>query len=348
MTRLVGLALAVLSACSAGTDPVPPPADIAHRVEAGGHAASVLAAVEALVARPELAAGDAWQPFDDWAIRANWLRFYRDWNTGGSGEFGAPERAVEVVATYARLLEERGVEFILAPIPTRLQIYPDRLPGVDPIDDFAGADLAQARFLDGVARAGVEVADLFTAFLAARHDAAENSDRLLFHDYDHHWTPRGVALAADLVAERVRGRAWFTPGPARAGVDFELRRERQMCALRGPASDDYAREVELWLERVLTPEGKPAHKKDRASPILLLTDSYGKFYRSLGGDFANLLYARLGMRIDVIAIDGGGAVGVWEALARREGALAGKRLVIWLCGTRAFAAPELAVVEPGR
>lgn len=277
----------------------------------------------------------------------NWLRFYRDWNTGGSAEVGTPERAALVVTEYARLLAERGVEFLLVPIPTRLQIYSDRLPGVEPSEDFAGADLAQAAFQDACSRASVEVADLFSAFLAARHSASEDADRSLFHDYDHHWTPRGVALAADLVAERVRGRAWFMPGQARARVDFELRHERQTCGLRGPVPDDYAQDVELWLERVLTPEGKPAHKKERASPILLLTDSYGKYCRSLGADFASLLYARLGMRIDFIAIDGGGAAGVWDALARRRNALDGKRLVIWLCGTRAFGMPDLAVAEPG-
>ncbi|MCC5830758.1 MAG: hypothetical protein JJU36_15030 [Phycisphaeraceae bacterium] len=108
----------------------------------------------------------------------------------------------------------------------------------------------------------------------------------------------------------------------------------------------------FWAEPVGQPDDESASeaapidqwRPDTRSPILLLGDSFTNIFsrKAMGwGDSAGLaeqLAYELALPLDVIAINGGGALASRQALAadlaRGEDRLAGKRLVIWQFATR--------------
>lgn len=288
-----------------------------------------------------------------WSLESFELRNYLAWNIPGPAsadgtafalDFEAENHPLRVILHYARMLAAEGIDLLVVPIPNRLRVYADRLPGVEESDDFPGADVNYAHFLLALTEAGVEVVDLLPAFLAARHDRSGQDDERLFLDHNVHWTPRGAALAAETIAARLRELEWFTDGPAVAGVDFEERLEAALFEV--PTRNPLAREpITLWFRRVLDGQGQPAAVRDRQSPILWLGDSFSGWYSEQASDLLRLTYARTGHRMDVIRGDGTGVASGWRSLRRRGDALAGKRVLVWEFNLGLLLGAEIPQVE---
>ena len=79
---------------------------------------------------------------------------------------------------------------------------------------------------------------------------------------------------------------------------------------------------------------------DDSSPVLLLGDSFTNIYRRKemewgeGAGLGEQLMLRLGVGVQVIAINGGGATAVRETLAQKPAALRHKKVVVWACSAR--------------
>jgi len=292
-----------------------------------------------------------WVGFEGWASRCIELAEFLDWNGAGSldGKTAASaERNLEAIASLARTLESRGIEFLVVPVPKRIQVYPDRIPGVSAQSEFTGFDPAHARFLLELTDAGVEVLDLLPLFASRRYGDPEREDMHLFHDYDQHWTPRGVALAADAIAEWLRV-VGVQVGPAKPGVDFLIRREQAEYTFRHREFAEVTKEpVELWFDRVLGSDGEKLRVKDRASEILVLGDSFSHHLANEQSGLVRLLYARMRRPLDAITIPSGGAHAVWSSLARREHPLAGKRAIVWVFAARVLTGDVIKLVDLSR
>src|SRR4030095_16790609 len=141
---------------------------------------------------------------------------------------------------------------------------------------------------------------------------------------DTHWTPRAMAEAARDLALEISS-ILSTPSDGRPEVAMHSGRIRArgdlVEMLRLPEGADAFPAEELDLE---VPDSLPARAvADLASPILLIGDSFTRVFSdaALGlGEGAGLgehLAAELARPIDVIALSGGGARAVREALARR-------------------------------
>ncbi len=271
--------------------------------------------------------------------------FLQAWNTTPEGgvapamNFESPDSFAGMLRAYARELEELGIQLLVVPIPLRIQIYPEHLEGVPEQLEFTGYGAGMAPTLLSVAEDGIEVLDLLPAFSAARYGEFNEADERLYFDYDLHWTPRGVGLAADEIAGRIKRTQWFTQGPERQGDNFLVKREQGNWSILNNKKLDLLearRPVKVWFERVLTEEGESAHEKDAQSQILLIGDSFSGIFNGKGADMASLLYARLGHRIDTITLPGGGS-SIWKSLSRRgKDGMKDKRVVIWLCSVRDF------------
>lgn len=132
---------------------------------------------------------ESWSQLSGWGIRAIELWTYL--TMSGPDEDGAVlaldvQRAghpVQVLSALTRDLAARGVTLVVVPVPKRLQVYPDRLPGIAPVEDFAGADVPWATLIVSLLEAGVQVIDLLPDFLAARYDESGEDDRLLYLEY---------------------------------------------------------------------------------------------------------------------------------------------------------------------
>lgn len=338
-------------------------ADAAIRaMEGSGAHESLMAAIA-----PYLAEGEVpdWIPFDGWAAKGSELSTYHRWNTPDpvtgivpALDFERENHAVNVLAYYAKELASRGIELFVVLVPSRIQVYPDRIPGVAPQpESFAGVGPGYARVLRALADAGVEVIDLLPALAGARYDRSGEDDERVFLDYDHHWTPRGAEIAAKVIAARLRELRGLGSGPAREGIDFEVRRElgpwkaMQLEREDGgfvPVTEHAVAEVDqpvnVWFRRVVTPAGERVEVEDRASPILLLADSFGGYYEGADSDIKRLLYAETGAKVDKIVLLGAGGRTAWKAVARRGDDLAGKKVVIWLFTARSLANENLKTI----
>ena len=284
---------------------------------------------------------------EDSILRAE-LLFHLTWNRPRVGrdeplatDFEAPDHPIHVIEHYARELKARGIDFLVVPVPSRVETYPERLRLEVNASQLVG-DRGFAQFLLELTQRDVETIDLFRNFEGARYVDDPDDDRELFFHYDHHWTQRGMELAADDIAARVREMEWFEPGPFVEGEHFERRTEVagwKLFSKYAPESTPVA------FRRVVNADGGRAHQKSKDSPILLLGDSFAAQYKKESCDLASQLFARLGTPIDTITVSAGGSTKVWETLARRDDPFAGKKLVIWVFHSRALGNAKMQVVK---
>lgn len=319
-------------------------------LETSGRSEELVRAAKALFEEPPRR---SWFHQEDLSIAGHELEFLCRQNTPDQRDPDGPIRALDlrrkhhplpVMVGYAEALAERGIDLLVVPVPSRLQTQPDLVPGVTPREDCEGGDLGTTRLLLALNEAGVEVLDLLPAFAAARRKAGEGEGGRLHLNYNPHWNPRGVRVAAEYIAERVRGLEWFEQGPHERGRDFFLRQERLPCSSPqyGPDPDQT---VEIPYDRVLTASRRAAHERDLNSPILLIGDSYSAVYRKEGADMASHLYAQLGFGLDFISLAQGGANSVWQAVARRPKGLRGKKLVIWMFAMNVLGSEDMIHVD---
>ena len=149
-------------------------------------------------------------------IGTNGFLYYRhdlEYAVGGDLEKQRKgKNPLPIIVAFKKKLEEHGVDFLFIPVPTKLDVYPDELdPAGKPfvgkvINPFA------RKFLLDLAHSGVEVVDLLPRFLAARAaDATEKEP--VYQKQDTHWTDRGLRMAAEIIAARVKQYGWY-PGLA--------------------------------------------------------------------------------------------------------------------------------------
>ena len=276
--------------------------------------------------------------------RRNWL-FYRqavDYVTGPPIGSGAASRRLEppdtgagpaaAIVDFHRQLQAAGVELLVVPVPVKPSLYPERLwQGTDP---FAlPNNPGYAGFVASLETAGVKVFDLGPTLLDAKREG-----RQLFLARDTHWTPGGMALAAETVAKAVRGLPLW-PDLAAGAEPFDERQVEfegagDLAGMLAYAGAKPGRPERLVLTQTIATRSGLS-PLSRESPILLLGDSLTAVFSDsrlgLGqrGGFAERLASRLRLPIDVIAMPAGGASRARRALALRPRPLAGKRLVIW-------------------
>lgn len=290
------------------------------------------------------------------SLRDTWMVL--TWNRGTA----RPGRTVEQeergkregvagIALLARKLRERGTELVLVPIPRLHQVHPERLaPGLEVPADFVGVDPATTLYLGELTAAGVTVVHLTPAFAAERESAAAEDDRFLFHAYDNHWTPRGVRLAADEIAKVVTGLEGYESGALAEGADWRVDHHEVVFKVpppRGNAVPPLDPLTRVWIDAIVDEAGAPALPPDPTSPILLLGDSNAQWYTEHAAAIGDQLGARLGRRLDVIALPGSLADGVWKSVARRTRpgeTLSDKKVVVWVFELNMLLDAELAGV----
>ena len=255
---------------------------------------------------------------------------------------GRDERAwnpLPALDEFHRALSARGIELIVAPIPVKPSIYPERFSA-----RFAGAQAAvqnvsYARFLAGLRNAGIAHVDLNEVLWGAR--AAPDS---VFLATDTHWSPAGVAAGAAALAGAIERMdlSWrLSPvSYSRSPVEVAGRGDTvTMLDLTNRAAET------VTLQRV-SRDGQP-WAPDPDAEVLLLGDSFANIYAvptlgwGSGAGLAAQLCASLGRAVDTLAINDNGSYAPRGALAsgihRGRDRLAGKKVVVY-----AFASRELA------
>lgn len=335
----------------------------AGRIEAFGREPEFRAALERLVEpfREVTDEPKRWAPvargFASITTAESWLR----WSSPAPGrelpvalDFGLELHPSAAIVDLARQLNGHGVEFLLAVFPNRLELDPaaidpaflatgERPDGggeATPPAPFRGMVGPTTRFLLALCEAGVEVVNLAPVFAAALEaDTPEGCSRELFLLGNKHWTPRAAELAAEAIAARIREMPWFTPGPATEGEHFSLKPRVIDVGSPGTGQAEGAPKERVALDMV-RPLKPLSRGECRESPIVLLGDSYAKFYSDHDAGIGAHLRRFTGWPIDEITPMGGAEKQCREALARRRDGLRGKQVVIWLM--------QDEVLRPGR
>jgi hypothetical protein len=152
----------------------------------------------------------------------------------------APTRRASVCGAVVRFreqLRERGIELLVAPIPGKPSVYPDRLTrraGAAPKDVRSPTeDLIRALEAQGVA-----TVDLFGTFRRYRDEHPLDGDgNALYLARDTHWTPRGAQLAAGETARRLRALGWMGADTGGAAGPVRLRTQSVVVARHGDVLD---------------------------------------------------------------------------------------------------------------
>ncbi len=127
---------------------------------------------------------------------------------------------VSAIAAEAARLGRDGVELVVAPVPPKAIIYPDRLaPALDVPIPVPRLDAALQDIYRDLQAQGVRVIDMTQAFIRDRF----HHEGPLYCRQDSHWSGVGCVVAAEIIGaavrdlavlealpERTYGLAWFT------------------------------------------------------------------------------------------------------------------------------------------
>jgi lysophospholipase L1-like esterase len=268
--------------------------------------------------------------------RDGWL-FYKpgfdDMVSRGSGMPWATNDPVTAIVAWRDALAARGIQLLVMPAPNKESIYPDYLtrrakPGQTLIST-PTRDLLQR-----LKSANVECVDLFALFAHARTNAARAGAPLLYLEQDSHWSPAGVALAAQAVAQRLAEKGWV--------------RSSRTSYFEKPLAVEHLGDVVRMLqsaqiEKSTVPEKVPCVQvfregggslyQDQAdSEVLVLGDSFLRIYQQDepgGAGFIAHLAKELKRPLTSLVSEGGASTLVRQELNRRPALLKNKRVIVW-------------------
>jgi alginate biosynthesis protein AlgX len=122
------------------------------------------------------------------------------------------------VQRFSQALEAQGIKLITIPIPNRPALYSENIDTKNAFQAKYKPEVARANYSDSVERfrkLGISTINLQEAFLQHNKDSEP-----MFFARDHHWTPAGARLAAQLVKTEMQTSAQFKSLPK---VQYETR-----------------------------------------------------------------------------------------------------------------------------
>jgi len=254
------------------------------------------------------------------------------------------------VVEFKDYLKQLGVDFLLVPVPTKADVFPDKLAGVK-LPGARGKKRAipvinpyGRKFLLELNRAGVDVVDLLPVYLGARGRKLKRGQEPLYQPQDTHWTDRGLRMAARVIGQRIKRYPWYAAlRKRRRKFRYKLkrttfRRQGDLVSRLAAREQRRFRPAKLFAHQVLTRRGK-LFEDDASSPIVVLGDSFTGVYQRTdcgsAGVSAHIAH-QIRHPVDLVMSYGGGPNVRNKLLTRDEKALGRMRLLIWLFAARDF------------
>ncbi len=242
------------------------------------------------------------------------------------------------IVDFQKQLKARGIDLLVVPVPPKAAIYPEKI-----LPEFKGGSDDAAPILHSfyaeLRAAGIDVLDLMPLFLKNRDDKRG----AVFCKTDSHWSGLGCMLAAQAIAESVRGK--LTAGGSRKEYVSEWKEngiEGDLPSLLPPGSPKMHPEKITVRSVSEKGTGNPV-QPDANSPLLLLGDSHTLVFHDFLSERAGLvdqLAQELGFAPDLIGTRGSGATPVRISLYRHSlknpDYLAKKKVVVWCFAAREF------------
>lgn len=245
------------------------------------------------------------------------------------------------IRDFNRELKELGIKLIVMPVPAKPTLKASNLYKHYPDDIPLPQNPSYATFINTLREEGIEVFDCL--------ETLANHKKAGYLKQDTHWKPSGAALAAEMLARRIRTLNLLPKQPP-AGYtrrEVDVANKGDIAAmLRLPEGDRFYNPEWAELFQVISPDQKLWTKSDH-SDVLLLGDSFANIYSmpalnwGVSAGLAEQLSYYLQRPVDRITMNDNGSFATRLELARRQRAglhpLQGKRIVIW-----EFAARELS------
>jgi acetyltransferase AlgX (SGNH hydrolase-like protein) len=234
------------------------------------------------------------------------------------------------IVSFRDMLAERGIHLLVLPAPGKASVYPDMLTS-RALDAQDAVNPETVQLLDNLKAAGVEVVNLFDLFKQSRQD---ESNSPLYLAQDTHWSPEGMHLAAQTVAQRLLDLGWVEEGTTSYTLEpAPLRRHGDVIRMmNAPRIEQTFAPEEVRCAQVVTPGTGAPYTDSTESDILVLGDSFLRIYETdepgSAGFIAHLAHA-LGTPLASIVNDGGASTLVRQQLYSKPELLEGKKVVIW-------------------
>jgi alginate O-acetyltransferase complex protein AlgJ len=275
---------------------------------------------------------------DDWLFFTGEIAYL---NGGDLSQQAVDKNPLPHLLELQKMLKAHNISLIFVPVPNKSDVYFEKLPT-------ANAPKAPAtilnpwgrKFLSDAQSAGIEVIDLLPALLEAKKQDGKASEAL-FQRHDTHWTTRGLLIASQLIAERIKQYNWY-PAAAQNPVRYTLKdttvmRQGDIVDKLSETDKTKFGPVQIAAQQVLNPDGslyKPSHPE---SPILLMGDSFTGVFELVdckaGGVGAHIA-AATGIPVDIITSWGGGPLVRDKMYRARKNDLDKKRVVVYMMVAR--------------
>jgi len=273
--------------------------------------------------------------------KRNWLFFRRSLLASIAGDLSAQKPGVAPIAPlidFKGRLEANEVNMLFIPVPTKEEIMPELVPGGD--SSLIGKIVHPygRKFILDAQEEGMEIVDLLPPLLAERAADAKAAEPLFQKD-DTHWTRRGMLVAAQVIADRIKQYSWYNeakPDTKRFTMrDTIFTRLGDIVERMPESKQSVYPAATLACSRVYA-NGVP-YAGPKGAPIILVGDSFTGVMESVdcrnGGLGAHI--ARLtGLDVEVITSWGGGPNVRQKLLQARKAQLAQARLVIYVMTAR--------------
>lgn len=262
------------------------------------------------------------EPFLDHKLLAKTVRF--------------TDRSPDPIAAIVDLrkqLADRGIDLVLMPTPGKAQIHPEMAWG-SVEQGIVLQNPSYSAFMEALKKEGINVFDPGPLLVSRKASGQQ------YLSTDTHWMPQAMAATAAELAQKLRSTTQLPKGET-----ARYTRGKQLVSnlgdiaamLKLPPDQEIFPLQEVTIEPVMVDGADWAASK--GAPVLLLGDSFSNIYslKELGwgerAGFAEQLSLNLGLPVDRIVINAGGAQATRQSLAaelaRNPRRLDGVKVVVW-------------------
>jgi len=290
-----------------------------------------------------------------------WLFFRKSFDALCGGDIGMQPDSLNPlvhIAAFNNYLKNMNVELLFVAVPDKEEVYYDKISHGIPTPHSPIVKPFGRKFLAALQQQGVEVIDLLSPFLEAKmRDSA--AGEAVYQKQDTHWTNRGLQIAADEIAGRIRLYPWYhssTDTVAYRYHDTLIERAGDIAGRLPPEVQGNYLPVKMTATRIVQPDGSAFQPNEPDAPVLLIGDSFTGVFELIDCKSAGVgahIAARTRLPVDIITSWGGGPMVRQKMLRARGSVLNKKRVVIYMMVARDLYRYEqgwepIAPVQTGR
>ncbi len=226
-----------------------------------------------------------------------------------------------------RQLKAKGIHLVVVPVPGKPTIYPEKLAGGE-VDSLHSPTLM---LLDSLKASGVDAVDLVTPLRRAKKSTSVD----LYLHRDTHWSPAGVAVAANAISSHLLALPAVSAlrDSSRYGLrDTTIERWGDICEMSSlPRRRDIWKTETVGAFQVVDTSKAPYADSDTAT-VLWLGDSYSRIYQTDEPKAAGIISQvalRIGQPLSSVVNDGGASTVVRRKLHQKAKLLEHAKVVVW-------------------